>query len=131
MKRILSSLAVCLVVLTLASAALAKDKKSKPGPLTGTWECTSHGGPQGDMPFTLHLDQNKQTVSGSVESPMGGAEISSATFKNKNLDIQINAGEANYHLTAKLKKNQLDGEWSGGQNEKGTWEGKKSAPTKP
>ena len=116
---------VCLVVVCLAAFAAAADKKSKTGgALTGTWECTSHGSSQGDMPFTLYLEQNKEEVTGSVSSPIGGTEISSGTFKKKLLEIEINTPDRNYKLTGTLKKGLLSGEWSS-DNEKGTWEGKK------
>ncbi len=129
MKKIVVTLAVCLAVLCLAGAALGKEKKPKPGPMTGTWECTSHGSSQGDMPFTLYLEQNKESVTGSVSSPMGGTEITSATYKKKNLEIHIDTQQGNYVLMAKLAKSQLSGTWSVDSGEKGTWEGKK-APAK-
>lgn len=56
MKRYLIAVGVCLAILCMASLGLAKEKKPKPGPMTGTWECTSHGGSQGDTPFTLYLE---------------------------------------------------------------------------
>jgi hypothetical protein len=124
MKRSLIAVGICLMVLCVASFALAKDKKPKPGPITGTWECTAHGSSQGDMPFTLYLEQAKEDVTGSVSSPMGGTQISSGTYKKKVLEIHIDAPQTTYRLTAKLKKGQLTGEWSG-DTEKGTWEGKK------
>jgi len=127
MKRNL--MLVCLVVLCLAAFANAADKKSKAGGvLTGSWECTSHGSSQGDMPFTLYLEQNKEVVTGSVSSPMGGTEISSASYKKKILEIEIDTPDRNYKLTGSLKKGQLSGTWSS-DNEKGTWEGKKAAAT--
>ncbi len=131
MKRTLTSVGICVLVLLLASLALAKEKKPKPGPLTGTWDCVSHGGPQGDMPFTLHLEQVMENVIGSVESPIGGTQISSGSFRKKTLEIHINTSQTNYVLTAKLKKNQLTGSWSGGTDLKGAWEGKKAAPKSP
>jgi hypothetical protein len=127
MKRNLKWL--CLVVVCLAAFAAAADKKSKAGgAVAGTWECTSHGSSQGDMPFTLYLEQNKDVVTGSVSSPIGGTEISSGSFKKKVLEIEINSPDRTYKLTANLKKGQLAGEWSA-DNEKGTWEGKRQAAT--
>jgi len=128
MKRNLVSGMVYLVVMVLASFALAAEKKPKPGPITGTWECMAKGGSQGDLPFTLYLEQSKDVVTGSVSSPMGGTQISSGSFKKKALLIEINAPQTTYKLTGKLKKRQLTGEWSA-DNEKGTWEGKKQPPT--
>lgn len=131
MKRVLTSVAVCLAVLCLASLGVAKEKKPKPGKLTGTWECVSHGGSQGDMPFTLYLEHSKETVSGSVSSPMGGTQITSASYKKKTLEIRIDTPMGNYLLTAKLKKDQLNGAWSVDTGEKGNWEGKKAAAKSP
>ena len=127
MKRAFASVGVCLVLLCVATFALAADKKPKGGPLTGTWECTSHGSSQGDMPFTLYLEQNKEEVTGSVSSPIGGTQINSGSFKKKMLEIQIMAPGATYTITGILKKGQLSGTWSS-DAEKGSWEGKKQAP---
>jgi hypothetical protein len=131
MKRLLTSLAVCLAVLCLAGLGVAKEKKPKPGKLTGTWECMSHGSSQGDMPFTLYLDHTKDSVTGSVSSPMGGTQITSASYKKNTLEIRIDTPMGNYALIAKLKKGQLNGTWSVDTGEKGTWEGKKAATQSP
>jgi len=131
MKRVLTCLAVCLAVLCLASLGVAKEKKPKPGKLTGTWECVSHGSSQGDMPFTLYLEHSKEIVTGSVSSPMGGTQITSASYKKKTLEIRIDTPMGNYTLTAKLKKGQLNGTWAVDTGEKGNWEGKKAATKSP
>lgn len=127
MRRNLTKVGILLVSLSLASLAIAKEKKPKAGPITGTWECMSHGSSQGDLPFTLYLEQQKDVVTGSVSSPMGGTQISSASYKKKTLEIHIDTPQANYVLMGKVKKAQLTGTWST-ENEKGTWEGKKQAP---
>jgi hypothetical protein len=117
---------VCLLALCMGSLALANEKKPKPAPMTGTWECVSHGGSQGDMPFTLYLAQDKENVTGSVSSPIGGTQISSGTYKKKYLEIHIDTPQGNYLISGKFEKGQLAGNWSS-DNEKGTWEGKKQA----
>lgn len=127
MKRRFVPITICLVAAGIAGVAHARDKSLKPGPLTGTWECTSHGSSRGDMQFTLDLQQEKETVAGSVTSPIGSSDLSSATFKHKILQIQIDSDQGDYLLTAKFKDGKLSGEWSHG-DEKGTWEGKKQAP---
>jgi len=119
------------IVLSLSLAlaavfALGQEKKPKSGPLTGTWECTAHGGSQGDMPFTLYLEQDKETLTGSVSSPMGGTQISAGTVKKTDVEIHIDTPQGNYLLTGKLKKGELSGKWSS-DAENGTWEGKKQA----
>ena len=124
MKRRIALAMVVLVTPGAAQTLRGKGKESKPGPLTGTWECTSHGGPQGDQPFTLYLEQQAETVTGSVSSPMGSAELSSATFKSKNLEIHIDSPDGEYLLSGKMvKKGALSGQWSH-EDLKGTWEGK-------
>ena len=124
MKPRYLAVAVCISLLAFAALAPAKERKDQPGPLSGTWECMSHGGPQGDTPFTLVLQQTGETVTGSVSSPMGGTEIASASFINKILQIHIDTDQANYVLTAKLKNGKLSGNWSD-QSQRGTWEGSK------
>ena len=123
-------LVLCLSVLFVAGLAQAQDqsqaKKPKPGPLTGTWECTAHGGSQGDLPFTLYLEQTKDSLTGSVSSPMGGTEISAGTVKKDDVEIHIDTPQGNYQLNGKLKKGELSGKWSS-DSENGTWEGKKQA----
>ena len=117
---------LCLAVVFVAALALGKENKPKPGPLTGTWECTAHGGSQGDMPFTLYLEQSKETLTGSVSSPIGGTEISAGTVKKSDIEIHIDTPQGNYQLTGKLKKGELSGKWTS-DSESGTWEGKKKA----
>jgi hypothetical protein len=128
-KRTLGAAAIGSVMLCLAAFALASEKKSKPGPLTGTWECVSHGAPQGDMNFTLYLEQKNETVTGTVSSPLGSTELTSASFKKNTLEIHIDTDQRNYLLTGKYKNGHLAGAWSTNEDQRGTWEGKKSAQT--
>jgi len=121
MKRHIFYVFVGLMLFLLAGVAIASDKE---GPLTGTWDCQSKGGPQGDMPFTLNLEQSGENVGGSVSSPIGGTQISSGSFKSNTLEIHIDSPDGSYILVAKYDKDTLSGTWSIG-NDKGTWEGKK------
>jgi hypothetical protein len=127
MNRRLVSISACFFILGMAGFLYARDKNPKPGPLTGTWECMSHGSTRGDMEFTLTLEQEKDTVTGSVTSPIGSAELSSATYKKKSLEIHIESDQDEYVLTGTLKGGKLSGEWTHG-DQKGTWEGAKKAP---
>ena len=121
---------LCLTVVFVAAFARGEGKKPKPGPLTGTWECTAHGGSQGDLPFTLYLEQTKDTLTGSVSSPMGGTQISAGTVKKNEIEIHIDTPQGNYVLMAKFNKGKLSGTWST-DNDKGVWEGtKQAAPAK-
>jgi hypothetical protein len=127
MKRIVRVLAVCLALTGLAIRAYGNAADSQSHALTGTWQCTSHGGTQGNMQFTLDLEQNGTTVTGSVSSPLGDADISSATFKNNTLRIEIDGGDTKYVLSAKYSGGELAGSWSSSSGEKGTWAGKKAS----
>ncbi len=123
MKRHLILISVCLTLLFSISVSNAKEKT---GPMTGTWECQAHGGSHGDTAFTLFLEQNKESIDGSISSPMGGTQISSGTFQHNVLEIHLDTPEGNYILMGKYKKGELSGTWSG-DSDKGTWEGKKQA----
>ena len=131
MKRLLTWAGTAIVVLALTSFALAAtEQKAKPGPIAGSWECTSHGGghQEGDTPFTLDLEQDGEKVTGSISSPQGGTEITSATFKDNLLEIHMDTPDGNYVLKATLAEGRLKGDTTLDGNPKGTWEGKKSAP---
>ncbi len=131
MKRKAVLLSLIVGILGPMSFTFGAEKKPKPGPLTGTWECMSHGSAQGDMPFTLYLEQDKDVVTGSVSSPIGGAEITSGALKNKQIEIHIDTPQGNYVLMGKLEKGELSGSWSHDTSgENGTWEGKKTSPQK-
>ena len=81
------------------------------------------------MNFTLYLEQNKETVTGTVSSPLGSTELTSASFKNNTLEIHIDTDQRNYLLIGRYKDGQLAGAWCTNEDQKGTWEGKKSAQT--
>jgi hypothetical protein len=127
--RKLVTLVLCLGIFgAVAFAAQKEGKKPKLGPLSGTWECTAHGGAQGDMPFTLYLEQTKGSLTGSVSSPLGGTDISAGTIKKNDLELHFDTPQGAYQMTGRLKKGQLSGKWSS-DTESGTWEGKKQAPS--
>jgi hypothetical protein len=121
-----AALAAC-AALSLAQTTKTAPGKSKDSPLTGTWQCTAHGGKNGDMAFTLYLTQDGDTVTGSVSSQHGDADLTSATFSKSALEIHIDSDDGNYLLTGKLQDAQLTGDWSQEGGDKGTWEGKKGA----
>ena len=127
MKRNLIFVLIFIAVLFAACMAIANDKEA---PMTGTWDCQAHGGSQGDTAFTLFLQQNKETVDGSISSPIGGTQISSGTFKRNMLEIHLDTPQGTYTLMAKFNKGLLSGTWSS-DNDKGSWDAKKqAAPSK-
>jgi hypothetical protein len=120
-----------LVLFGVVGLAAAWGKRPNGGKVSGTWECIAHGSSQGDIPFTLYLEQNKDDVTGSFTSPAGSTEINWGSFRKSTLELQIgfhpiDSPGATYTLTGRLKKGRLTGTWSS-DTEKGTWEGKKAA----
>jgi hypothetical protein len=114
------------LLLPAPSGSVPVQDKSAPGPLSGSWECMSRGGPQGDTAFTLDLSQDGAKVTGSVSSAQGGMEITSGSFKDEMLEIHLDTPDGNYLLTAKLHDGKLTkGETSLDGKAYGTWEGKK------
>jgi len=117
-------------LLAVATLDLALAKQPKPGPLTGTWECVAHSSAQGDVTFTLKLEQTDETVAGTFVNSSGEYPLTSGSYKNGVLEIHLDAPDGNYVATAKLLHGQLSGHWSKDQEAEGGWEGKKSAPAK-
>ena len=139
MKRTWTVIGVCLLVVATANLVFANGKEPKPGPLTGTWECVAHSSVQGDVPFTLTLQQDKETVTGTIATADGELQITSGSFKNSVLEIRCETDQAKYVVTGKLEARQLKGHWSKkaipgagdeGGDQEGEWEGKLSASAK-
>jgi hypothetical protein len=124
MKRTVIFILSAIIILLTAGLGIGKVNEN---PLTGTWDCQSKGGPDGPMTFTLRLQQDGESVSGNVSSPIGDAQISSGTFKQGSLEIHINIEDGNYILLAKFDKGTLSGAWTHNKDQ-GTWEGSRSAP---
>ncbi|MGH9353894.1 MAG: hypothetical protein ACRD2G_17320 [Terriglobia bacterium] len=130
MNKYLMTIIACLAVGCLATLALASSNDQ--APLTGTWQCVSHGGEQDPMNFTLTFQQDGQSVSGHVSSPLGEANFTSGTFKNNHLHFVIQGDSDSYELNADYKDAKLTGTWATtASGHKGTWEGQKAAESKP
>ena len=131
MKRTWTLAGICLLAVAMAGLAVCKGKEPKPGPLTGTWECVSHSSVQGDVLFTLRLEQTKEAVSGTLTNASGDYPLSSASYKKGVLEIHLDAPDGSYVATGKLKDGQLSGHWLKGQEGEGEWEGKRPTAAKP
>jgi hypothetical protein len=123
--KLIASISV--LFLLLGNSLNAQNTQTENRPLTGTWKCVAHGGENGDLPFTLHLTQSGESLSGWISAPQGSTDITSASFESDHLKIEIDTDEDNYTLAATLKGNQLTGTWKRNVEKKGAWEGKKSS----
>jgi hypothetical protein len=122
MKRFAVIPVLCILALSVTLHAKGKANNS---PLVGTWNCVAHGTEEGDLPFTLYIEQSGDEFTGNVSAPQGDAGLSSVTFNDNHLKIAIDTEEHNYLLTATMAGGKLSGEWSVDGEKKGTWEGKK------
>jgi hypothetical protein len=121
MKRSLILAGIVLAVIGVCGQGIARDHKTS---LTGTWDCVAHGGPKGDMAFTLYLQQSKEIVDGSIASPLGGTQVSSGALRKNELELHFDLPQGSYTLMARLEKGKLTGAWSL-DSDKGSWEGTK------
>jgi len=130
MKPNWSLVGTLLLAVATVHLATANGKEPKAGPLTGTWECVAHSSAQGDVEFTLKLEQINEAVTGTFINSSGEYPLTSGSYKNGVLEIHLEAPDGNYVATAKLLHGQLSGHWSKGQEAEGGWEGKKSDSAK-
>lgn len=122
MRRLAVMSVVC--VLAFGVALQAKEKPSS-SPLVGTWNCIAHGGSNGDTHFTLSLQESADGLTGYVSAEQGDADITSITFKNDRLKIDVDAGQNDYGLTGTLNKGKLTGTWYLNGQKQGSWGGTK------
>ena len=123
-RRIVLFGLICALASIPAASAPANNHDN---PLTGTWECQSEGGPDGEVAFKLYLQQRGEDVNGSLMSSIGDAPLTYGSFKDNTLEIHIDLPEGTYILTAKLDNRTLSGNLIYGKD-RGTWEGKKTWP---
>jgi len=132
MKRTKSLIGFCLLLLAMACLVFGQEKKSQEGSISGTWDCIAHLSGENDIPFTMNLVQQGESVTGSLSTGDGELEIKTGTFKDNLLDLHLESSDAKYVVNGKLDGGQFKGHWSkDGDGLEGDWEGKKSAPTKP
>lgn len=122
MRRFAVVSALCILAL---GVTLYGQDKTNSSPVAGTWNCIAHGGENGDVTFTLSIQQSDEGYTGSVSAPQGDADLTTVNFKDNQLKITIDTDEHNYVLTATLDSGKLAGEWLVDSQKKGNWEGKK------
>ncbi len=116
---------LCFLVFGIFAVTSQAKEKADGSPVVGTWNCIAHGGPNGDIPFTLYLEPSSEGLTGSVSAPQGDTDLTSVTFKANQLKIAIDTDENDYALTAIFADGKLTGEWYRDGKKQGTWEGKK------
>lgn len=120
------TIGVCLAFCLAAIVAIAQARSPAAAPLTGAWQCESHGGSQGDLSFTLDLQQKGENVTGSISTDQGTLDITSGSFKNGTLKFLVQTENNEYHVTGKYKNGKLAGTWTANGQDKGRWSGSKS-----
>jgi hypothetical protein len=141
MKRSSLTVLPCLMFFAIGSLSARPQKDAKSNPLAGAWDCVAHGSVQGDVPFTLTLKQDQDSLTGSITTADGELNFTSASYKDGALEIVMDTPDAKYTVNGKLDGDKLSGQWSKeGDDGKqgGPWEGKRStaapatsAPAKP
>ncbi|HEV3277656.1 MAG TPA: hypothetical protein VG860_12635 [Terriglobia bacterium] len=139
MKRPNLTILLSLLLCALGCAWASPQKDAKAGALAGSWDCIAHGSVQGDVAFTLMLQQDHETLTGSVKTADGDLPITTGSYKDGALDIVMDSPDAKYTIKGKLDGGQLSGQWTkeGDDGQGGAWEGKRSAapaanaPSKP
>lgn len=126
MRQKFTAIGVCLAFCLAAIVATAQARSQTSEPLTGTWQCESHGGSQGDLSFTLDLQQKGENVTGSISTDQGLLDITSGSFKNGTLKFLVQTENNEYHVTGKYKNGKLAGKWTANGQDKGIWSGSKS-----
>jgi len=131
MTRVKYLAIACVLLLTMTCLILGQEKKSKAGAISGTWDCLAHLSGEDDIPFTMDLKQEGETVTGTISTHDGELEIKTGTFKDNVLDLHLESSDAKYLVNGKLDGGQFKGHWSkDGDGLEGDWEGKKSPPAK-
>jgi len=126
MKLNRASIGMCLMCFTIACMIYGQEKKNNSGDVSGTWECIAHGSVEGDVPFTMRLEQKGETIEGAISTHTGEINITSGSFKENMLEIHCDTPDANYLVTGKLKQEHLSGHWAKGTEQEGAWEGKRA-----
>jgi hypothetical protein len=125
MRRFAVISVFCALIFGIVPITSQAKEKAGSSPVAGTWTCVAHGGENGDIPFTLSIQQTAEGLTGTVSAPQGDANLTSVTFNDNQIKIAINTDEHSYALNATLADGKLAGEWYRDGQKQGTWEGKK------
>lgn len=124
---VVSAVAVIAVAsFVFSAAAFGKEaSQGKSDPVSGEWKGsfeTQDGG--SSFAITLKLKLAGDKVTGTSESPHGGAGTVTGSWKAGELNVAIETDHGTLALMGALKDGLLFGEWSAGHAQ-GKWEAKK------
>jgi hypothetical protein len=103
----------------------SRENSLKPGPLTGIWEGTMHGLPQGDFPITISFQQKNEKITGVLAFFFGGAALKSSVLQDNALELHMDTPLGNFVFNAEYRAAEISGQWSTDNGWKGSWEAKK------
>ena len=75
------------------------------------YEGVFNGAGIGDIPGTMTLKHEGGKISGSLDMPLGPAHITSGTYAEGKLMMNLDAGGSEMTITAKLDGDKISGEW--------------------
>lgn len=123
----MSRFATTISVLCVLACAVTMQAKSTTDAnvLAGSWNCIAQDGPNGDIPFTLYFEKSSEGYTGSVSAQQGDTDLTSVTFENNHLKVDINTYDNDYKLNGTLANGKLSGTWYLNGKKQGPWSGKK------
>ncbi len=81
--------------------------------ISGTWTLTVDS-PEGIIPVSMVLQQSGSTVTGTVSSPMGDAQVENGTFSGGKLSFQLNAGGMSVSFSGTVEGSRVSGTMNAG-----------------
>jgi hypothetical protein len=106
-RKLFTLLAVTLLALAPASAAPFRAQDT----LSGKYEGVFKGPGIGDVPGSMTLMREGRTVSGSLETPHGPAQVTSGAYAEERLVMKVDMGGSEMTINAKLDGDKISGEW--------------------
>lgn len=95
--------------------------------VTGEWDSVAVT-PNGDLKLRLDLKKEGEKLGGTISSEMGSLSLKTASFKDNNLQFEIEVEATTYRVEAALKEGRLSGKWSQlGSTDTGAWSATRKA----
>ena len=119
-RNLLPCLLTVLLVLGALQAQTAPQKPIKPADVSGVWELTTQGTPQGDMTADVTFVQDKEAIKVSMTGPQGMEMKGEGTVKGQDVEwtVTISGGMGEFVL---VYKGKIDGETMSGEVQAGNF----------